>query len=329
VKLTAEPALRRFWCPVADSAVVRDEPVAARLLGEHLVLWRPSPGAPVSAAIDRCPHRYARLTGGWLDGGCLVCPYHGWEYDGTGAAVRIPQLEDGAPIPTKAHLDMVHAVDRYGWVWACLDPDPLLDIADIVEHGADGWRAIHEPQSDWDCPAVLIIENNLDPAHIAFVHRASFGSPKEPGVPVSEVERRPGWLQTRYTVPVQSQPGDPRPTVRRTTTTVHGPFLAMIRIEYPDGLQHLMIKACTPVDDDRTVQFQTVLRNDAEAARPSADIVKFDAQVWDEDRAVLEPAAVNGYPLDLTKQVHLRFDRPTIEYRRMLADVITQQGATP
>ena len=306
---------------MAESTALLDVPVAVRLLGVNLVLWRPGDG-PAAAALDRCPHRWARLSGGWLDGDALVCPYHGWAFGCDGAAVRVPQLEDGATLPGKARLTTVRAAERYGWVWVCLDDEPLVALPEIPEYAADGWRSIREPVSAWRCPAPMIIENNLDPAHIAFVHRASFGSPNVATVPVSDVERRAGWMQTRYQVPVQSRPGEARPTVRSTTTTVHGPFLAMIRIEYPDGLEHLMIKACTPVDDRTTTQFQTVLRNDSEGDRPAGDIIAFDAQVWDEDRAVLEPAADNGYPLDLTEQVHLRFDRPTIEYRRLLADLV-------
>ena len=327
MELTTEPALRRFWCPVAESATVTDAPYGFELLGRPVVSWRPTPDT-VAAAIDRCPHRFARLSGGWVDAGALVCPYHGWEYGCDGIATRIPQLEEGAVLPPKARLDTVLAVERYGWIWVCLDPDPLLDLPEIPEYDAPGWRAVREPVSVWKCPAPAIIENNLDPAHIAFVHRASFGSPKEPLVPVSDVERSPGRVVTRYEVPVQARPGEDRPTHRSTVTSVHGPFLALIRIVYPDGVRHTMVKACTPVDDTTTVQFQTVLRSDTEADRPAADIIAFDGQVWDEDRSVMEPATRHGYPLDLSEQVHLRFDKPTIEFRRMLADLVSQQVGT-
>ncbi len=83
----------------------------------------------------------------------------------------------------------------------------------------------------------------------------------------------------------------------------------------------MMLKACTPVGDATTRQLQVVLRNDGEADPPAADIVAFDAQVWAEDRAVLE-SAHHDYPLALTAQVHLRIDRATIEYRRMLGEIV-------
>jgi phenylpropionate dioxygenase-like ring-hydroxylating dioxygenase large terminal subunit len=320
LRLTDEPALRRYWYPVAQATDVLDAPVARRLLGTDIVLWRLESGS-VHGAVDRCPHRDARLSTGWLDGCALVCPYHGWEYGTDGKATRIPQLDEDTPIPPTARLVTVQAAERYGWVWACLSDEPALPIPEIPEYDDPAWRAIHEPDSTWALPAPLLLENNLDPAHIAFVHRGSFGSPKEPGVPLAEVERNALGLQTRYVVPVQSRPGEDEATVRTTTTQVHGPLLALIRITYPDGLVHLMIKACTPVDDFETCQLQTVVRNDSEAERPAADVIAFDDLVWFEDKAVLEHAH-HDFFLDLTANVHLKIDKPSIEYRRYLADVL-------
>jgi phenylpropionate dioxygenase-like ring-hydroxylating dioxygenase large terminal subunit len=327
VRLTGEPALRRYWYPVAQVGDVAGAPVARRLLGVDIVLWRTADGAAtLHGAVDRCPHRDARLSVGWVDGCALVCPYHGWEYGPEGKATRIPQLDAGTPIPPQARLETVQVAERYGWVWACLSTDPALALPEIPEYDDPAWRAIHEPDSDWACPAVLLLENNIDPAHIAFVHRGSFGTPVRPEVPVAEVDRQAHGLRTRYVVPVESRPGEEGATVRTTTTQVHGPLLALIRITYPDGLVHLMIKACTPVDDRVTRQLQTVVRNDGEADRPAADVIAFDDQVWTEDKAVLETAHHDWF-LDLTANVHIKVDRPSIEYRRFMSDVV--EGAFP
>jgi phenylpropionate dioxygenase-like ring-hydroxylating dioxygenase large terminal subunit len=328
LRVTEEAELRRYWYPVVRADAVAGVPVARRLLGEDLVLWRTGPGA-VAAAVDRCPHRDARLSGGRLSGSALVCPYHGWEYGPSGAASRIPQLAEGVPLPPGARLATVQAAERYGWVWACLAPagTEALPLPTVAEYGAAGWRAVAEPESEWACPATMLVENNLDPAHIAFVHAASFGSPAEPQVPTPEVVRTPGGLRSSYEVPVQGRPGEWTPTVRRTVTDMYGPALLRIDIRYPDGVRHIMLKACTPETDTTARQLQVVLRNDTEADRPAADIVAFDAQVWAEDKAVLEPAH-HDHSLDLTAQVHIRVDRPTIEYRRLLAEIVAG-GAAP
>ncbi len=318
--ITREPAFRRFWYPIARSdGIAPGGVVARRLLGVDLAVWRSVDGS-VAAAVDRCPHRDARLSVGWVDGCHLVCPYHGWEYGADGRCARIPQFDDGALLPPLARLASVRSDERYGWVWACLDDDPVLPLPEIPEAGSSGWRTIHEPESEWSCPAPMLVENNLDPAHIAFVHRGSFGTPAEPKVPVADVARTATGLRSRYEIPVQGRPGEMVPTVRSTTSDLYGPLLMLIRILYPDGVEHLMVKACTPVDDTATRQLQQVIRNDGEAARPGADIVAFDAEVWREDKAVLETAH-HDWCLDLTANVHIRHDRPSIELRRFVGDV--------
>lgn len=314
-----DPVFRHFWYPVARLDALADGPVARRLLGEELVLWSPRPGE-VAAARDRCPHRDARLSTGWLDECRLVCPYHGWQFDEQGTAVHVPQLGLDARIPPKADLRSVASCLRYGWVWVALE-EPLLPIPEIPEFDAPGWRTISEPESDWACTAVHLVDNNIDPAHIAFVHQASFGTPARPEVDLPGIEWTAAGMHLTYEVAVESRPGEVGTTVRSTRNQLHGPLLMLNRITYPDGVVHLMVKACTPATATTTHQLQLVLRNDAEEQRPAADIVAFDDQVWAEDKAVLEHCWTD-YRLEITDNVHLRTDRASIEYRRWLARLV-------
>ena len=320
----ADPAFRRLWYPVARADALVSGPVARQLLGEELVVWSPAPGI-VSAAVDRCPHRDARLSTGWLDTCGLVCPYHGWGFGEDGRAARIPQLPEGAPVPSRAALRTFAAAERYGWVWVALE-EPLLPIPDIPEIDDLGWRVVWEPESDWDCTALHLIDNNIDPAHIAYVHRDSFGTPERPEVPAGDVERNATGMALGYEIPVEGRPGEMTATVRTTRNQLHGPFLMLNRITYPDGVVHLMVKACTPATATTTHQLQLVVRNDDEEDRPASDIVAFDAQVWEEDKAVLERCWTD-YRLDLTANVHLKTDRPSIEYRRWVRELV--EGTWP
>lgn len=317
--LLDHPAFRSFWYPVARSDALASGPVARHLLGVELVVWSSAPGI-VSAAPNRCPHRDARLSTGWMEDCGLVCPYHGWAFGEDGSPTRIPQLGVAAAFPPRATLQTFRAAERYGWIWVALD-EPVLPIPDIPEIDEMGWRVVSEPESDWDCTALHLIDNNIDPAHIAYVHRASFGTPARPEVPVADVERGPAGLRLGYEVPVESRPGEVGSTVRSTRNQLHGPFLMLNRITYPDGVVHLMVKACTPATATTTHQLQLVVRNDGEADRPAADIVAFDAQVWEEDKEVLEHCWTD-FRLDLVDNVHLKTDRASIEYRRWVADVV-------
>ena len=72
-----DPLLIHEWFAVARAADVPiGQPVAARLLGRDLVLWRSTEG--VRAWQDLCVHRGARLSLGTVRNDCLICPYHAW-----------------------------------------------------------------------------------------------------------------------------------------------------------------------------------------------------------------------------------------------------------
>ncbi|MCE2525658.1 MAG: Rieske (2Fe-2S) protein, partial [Acidimicrobiia bacterium] len=85
-----DQALRHYWHPVAVSSDVTTEPQQVRLLGEPIVLYRDDEG--LVALRDKCVHRGAAMSRGCIRDGQLMCPYHGWEYDRTGAVSFIPAL---------------------------------------------------------------------------------------------------------------------------------------------------------------------------------------------------------------------------------------------
>jgi nitrite reductase (NADH) small subunit len=40
-----------------------------------------SPGGQVHVLDDACPHAGASLSGGHIDNGCAICPWHGWAFN--------------------------------------------------------------------------------------------------------------------------------------------------------------------------------------------------------------------------------------------------------
>src|SRR4029077_20624517 len=101
------PTLSDYLPPVAESKDVTREPRRFSLLDTEVVLFRDQDGAPV-AFKDLCIHRGTPLSLGSVRGDRIVCAYHGWEYDRTGACVRIPSLAAGQPIPARARAISYH-----------------------------------------------------------------------------------------------------------------------------------------------------------------------------------------------------------------------------
>jgi len=126
-------ALSHYWHPVARSTEVADKPFKAKLLDQPLVLWRSN--GRVAAFYDLCIHRGTPLSLGWVDGGELVCGYHGWRYGSDGSCTRIPSLPPDRPIPAKARANALNAdLARYYGASRCRVTNDLeFDIA--AAHG--------------------------------------------------------------------------------------------------------------------------------------------------------------------------------------------------
>ena len=82
--------LMNYWYAVEHaSKITPGKPHAIKALGEDLVIWRKQNG-DIVAQSDLCVHRGALLSGGELIDDCLVCPYHGWEFNDQGKCEKIP-----------------------------------------------------------------------------------------------------------------------------------------------------------------------------------------------------------------------------------------------
>src|SRR5687767_14377868 len=85
-KLVSGSYLRNAWYVAAWSDDLADGQLVARtILKEPIVLFRKADGN-AGALQDRCPHRFAPLHMGRIVGGDRIqCPYHGLEFDSSGA----------------------------------------------------------------------------------------------------------------------------------------------------------------------------------------------------------------------------------------------------
>ena len=330
-----QPVLQRFWNPLVPSVDVGARPLAVRYFGQDLVLWRSASGA-ISALEDRCQHRTAKLSAGWVDGDALVCAYHGWNYGIDGKCVKIPQQPElpAQVCGARAKTRRFAAQDRYGYVWACLSDQPLADIPEFEEDGAQGFRRIPQFHEVWKTSGLRLMENSFDNAHFSFVHRTSFGQGHQP-IPAS-LKLTPtdyGFLfETK--APVNNPPEQKKllgmaedETLRHMRNKWYMPFIRKLHITYPNGLVHAIVTCATPIDDASIQVCQWAYRNDTETQAPAADVVAFDRQVTQEDKGVLETTDWDT-PLDLAsgEEKHMPTDQPGIMMRKRLLELLNQHG---
>jgi phenylpropionate dioxygenase-like ring-hydroxylating dioxygenase large terminal subunit len=330
--VTKQPILRRFWYPVMPVTHLADGPKPFRLLDTDMVLWLTCDGTPAAIA-DRCCHRTAKLSRGYCEGDRIVCGYHGWQYDRKGIVVRVPQ-SSGTPGGGRSVMrtPAYHAAERYGYVWVALD-DPVSEIPEFEEAATPGFRKIDQFYDVWNCAGLRLMENSFDLAHIAFVHRATFGNSDDPKPADFSITKAVDGFTMHSEVLVVNRDlqkqilgmGDDT-TTRISQARWFMPFVRKTKIEYPTGLIHSIVTAATPIDDKSSQIVQFCFRNDRESDTSTADVIRFDLAIVIEDKHILE-GTDHDVPLDSRGiEANMASDKPGLIIREMLRELLAAHG---
>lgn len=169
----------RWYVVLSSSELPADRPVGRRRFGLDLVFWRGAEGRP-AVATDRCPHRRAKLSLGRVKQGCVECPFHGFTFEPEGACRSIPAHPDRA-IPRAMRLTTATVREEHGYVWlwtgpaaAPEGPIPFFDFEGFRHAGSEHTELVRSHYT-------LAIENQLDFAHLPFVHATTIGRSMSPG----------------------------------------------------------------------------------------------------------------------------------------------------
>jgi phenylpropionate dioxygenase-like ring-hydroxylating dioxygenase large terminal subunit len=169
-----------FWYPIVRSEDLGyDKPEKVKVLGCNLVAFRDQEGK-ACVLSDTCIHRGGSLGGAWsglnsprIVNGCIVCPYHGWEFGGDGKCKNVPSIGYGTKPPPRAKVDSYPVEEKYGIVFAFLGDAPEEErppLLNLEEYDQEGWRANQILVLEVPYYYERSIENGLDPAHNEFVH---------------------------------------------------------------------------------------------------------------------------------------------------------------
>ncbi len=168
--------IRNTWYIAAHSASVTQQPLARRILGEAIVLFRTAAGNAV-ALDDCCPHRLLPLSRGVVDAEAIVCGYHGSAYNASGACIRVPGQE---VIPSTARVKSYPVADRYGVVWIWMGDPASADEDSIPQM----FQILDDPEYQFTDGEILafkahyqlLTDNLMDASHAEFVHPTTLGS---------------------------------------------------------------------------------------------------------------------------------------------------------
>jgi 5,5'-dehydrodivanillate O-demethylase oxygenase subunit len=187
--------LRRYWWPIAASADVKDKPVPVRVMGEDLIMFRDSTGAPALLA-RACCHRGASLEYGRVEAAGIRCCYHGWVFDPAGRCVEQPMEPAGSTFKNRVRQKAYRARDAGGLIFAYMGPEPapIFPQYDLLCR-TDGRRAVwgRDVHNNW----MQGVENPLDPYHVMVTHASIY-----PELAMTRPELE--WKETWYGVEMNS-----------------------------------------------------------------------------------------------------------------------------
>jgi phenylpropionate dioxygenase-like ring-hydroxylating dioxygenase large terminal subunit len=315
-----DPVLIEDWHPVARvEQLAGGGPMAARLLGEDIVLWRA--GEQFFAWRDLCVHRGTRLSlGRVVDGVRLECPYHGWTYATDGRCVLMPAHPDQAP-PAKACVVTYRAAAAHGIVWVTLGGGatkiPTFGLLEDPSH-----RVLLAGPYRVKASGPRIVENFLDVGHFPFVHEGILGDRARPEIEDYTATIGADGVIAEGVKVFQPDPyGTGEGSVVTYTYRVHRPLTASFvkHGEHSFG----MLLSVTPHDAVDSTAWMWMAMN----YEPTSPMVEFQDRIFAQDRPILESQRPELLPLDLQAELHLRSDRTAIAYRRWLRELGVRTGA--
>ena len=165
------PPFPEGWYFIADrTSILKKKLIRKTWMGEEIIAWCDAEGQ-ICVADAICPHMGSHLgpdVGTRVRNGCLVCPFHGFEYDTSGQCVATPF----APAPKSARLKTYETREVLGLVfawWGVGGRLPQWHLPDEPTTGPD-WSELALGFFRFPGHPQETAENSVDLAHLRYIH---------------------------------------------------------------------------------------------------------------------------------------------------------------
>jgi phenylpropionate dioxygenase-like ring-hydroxylating dioxygenase large terminal subunit len=315
------------WYVLLESAEVRHRPVAARRLGERLVFWRDGQGR-VACQVDCCAHRGARLSAGELRGDGIQCPFHGLEYARDGRCRLVPANGRAAKVEARFRVRSYPTHEEAGFIWVYWSQAAQTEGSDAPPPPPRFFPDLGGPffyttvQDFWPTHYSRVIENQLDVAHLPFVHYNTIGRGNRTVVDGPVVK----WLEEnafRVYVFNRRDVGTPARRPEELALTPEPEF--HLEFRFPNIWQnHIsrqvrVVAAFVPVDDENTVLYlrfyQSFLRLPGLGKLLTRLAMPYNLKIAHQDRRVVLTQEPKRTGLRIGEQL-LQADLPIVAYRK-------------
>jgi phenylpropionate dioxygenase-like ring-hydroxylating dioxygenase large terminal subunit len=313
--------LMNFWYAIEFSQAIVTQPQLIQLFDRKITLYRDAQGV-IQAFGDICPHRGASLSLGTVQDGCLVCPYHGWQFASDGACVKIPANTPGAAIPKRAIAATYPVQEKHSWIWLFWG-DPALAAATAIpaipQVQDDTLRSI-QGDFHWQVNYARAMDNGLDFAHAPFVHAGAFGNPEEPEVGTLALTTNQFGAEATVMLKPNQPKGiwrllatkEPQPVATRTGFAL--PNLTFLEVNLPFG-RLVIWTAHVPIDDTTTVSKWMNFRSFFTGKWADGDARKRTLKIFAQDQPIVESQRPHALPSQSATEIHVAADGLQLQYR--------------
>lgn len=335
---------RRAWYAIAEDTQVGRIPLARRILGEDVVLYRTLSGEVVALA-DRCLHLPVPLSLGRLDGDDIIAAYSGFRYGPDGRLVAVP-TQQNVPFGARVRHFPVHEDGRTVWIWtgepdvARLRPPPSMPwlsdpgwatVGDTweTEAGLAMWHhnfadIAHVPQVDPDI-APPILSGPLPPLHVEVTETTVSLQRDYPRsrLPIWQAQMTGVEVGSEHPQREQGQFLSPGAWVAQWRAWISGQGAA-------DGEQHFYFThILTPLDEGRTRHTWWVSRNFATDKAHDGTIRTLFERYYAQEQELLELMQRTQDSAPRQANVHVAADAAATQVRRILARLAEEERGLP
>ena len=292
-----------------------------RYFDTDLVLFRTESGD--ARVLDAyCPHMGAHLGYGIRDqagggsavvGDSIVCPFHGWAYNGEGQCTNIPYAKRMPPKIANGEQVIrpweVRELNQVIFVWyhpagiaPYFEPE-VIPEADVANADWGGLK-LHS----WDIETHMqeIGENAVDPAHFLYVHGTQ-------NIPTPEVMEFDGVYRRGKLVSKMSTPRGEIVGIIANNNTGPG----QVTVRFSGICDTLLMANLTPVDSENTRAFYAFIQKKVDGEEPVGGVA--DAIVKDICKQMSEDQVIWAHKKYFEKPMLCDNDGPFAKFRKWYA----------
>ncbi len=311
--------IENVWYVILESKEVKvNKLLGVKRLNKSLVLYREDDGTIVCME-DKCSHRGVQLSIGKLEGNCVTCPFHGFEFNSSGECINIPANGKSTKVSSRFNIRTYPIFEQNGFVFMYNGestdtvPEFFSDLDDVKYKTS---------YNRWDTHYSRAVENQLDVIHVPFVHKSTIGRGNKTLVngPLTMID------EGKMTIYVYNQVDKGQKPLKASEMTDLEKYFKL-KFIMPNIWQNKIsdklsiVAAFAPVDEQQTIiylrSYQSFVNIPVINGLVLGMLDRFNLKVLNEDkRVVLTQTPINTH--EDIKENLIPGDLPIGQYRKMV-----------